>query len=104
MAEYARKTAVELGPKVIHALWERGTQTVIDDLDSRGFPQQHGFNFTDLIYPKKIGRCGRLDPTDEYLASGAMLKKWRRLSGKDQNWKIGQVAEAAVVTMCFQSW
>ena len=94
MAEYAGKTAVELGPKVVRALWERGTQTVIDGLDFRGFPQQHSFDLVNLIYPKKAN-YGKLDPTDEYLARGAMIKKWRKLSKNDQRWKIGQAAEAA---------
>ena len=84
MAEYAGKTVVELGPNVIRALWERGTQTVIDGLDFRGFPEQHSFDLIDLIYPK-IKKWGKLDPTDEYLTRGAMIRRWRKMGRSDQS-------------------
>ena len=67
-------------------------------MDFRGFPQEHGFDLIDKIYPKNV-RFGKLNPTDEYLASGARIKEWRKIGKSDQQYKIDTAAEAAVVTV-----
>ena len=93
----AGQKAVDLGLQAVQALWERDKQPLLDKMDFRGFPQQHGFDLIDKIYPKNV-RFGKLNPTDEYLTSGAEIKKWRKISRSDQQWKIEKAAEAAVVT------
>ena len=90
--------AVDLGPQAVQTLWQRGKQTLLDVMDFRGFPQEHGFDLIDKIYPKNV-RFGKLDPTDEYLASGARIKEWRKIGKSGQQYKIDIAAEAAVVTV-----
>ena len=89
--------AVDLGPRAVQALWERDKQPLLDKMDFRGFPQQHGFDLIDKIYPKNA-KFGKLDPTDEFLASGAGIKVWRKIGKSDQQYKIDKAAEATVVT------
>ena len=89
--------AVDLGLPAVQSLWQRGKQPILDGMDFRGFPQEHGFDLINKIYPKNA-KFGKLDPTDEYLASGAGIKKWRRIGRSDQQYKIEKAAEAAVVT------
>ena len=90
--------AVDLGPRAVRSLWQNGKQPLLDGMDFRGFPQEHGFDLIDIIYPKKVGRCGKLNPPDEYLTSGAKIKAWRNLGKSDQKWQIEKAAEAVVVT------
>ena len=67
-------------------------------MDFRGFPQEHGFDLINKIYPKNA-KFGKLDPTDEYLVSCAGIKKWRKIGKSDQQYKIDKAAEAAVVSV-----
>ena len=58
----ARQKAVDLGPRAVQSMWEKGKQTLLDGLDFRGFPQKYGFDLINNIYPKDV-KFGKLDPT-----------------------------------------
>ena len=61
----------------------------LDRLSFFGYPELHGYDHIDLLFPKNE-RYGKLDPPLPYLSSGKRVRAWRKISRSDQKHVIGQ--------------
>lgn len=61
--------------------------SLVDVLDFTDFFEVHGKGAFDEVFPFQAG-AGMLDPPTEYLASGEMVRRWRALSGSEQEERL----------------
>ena len=59
------------------------TPDQLDRLSFLGFPERHGYNNLNLLFPQNA-RFGKLDPPASYLSSGARVREWRKISRGNQ--------------------